>query len=221
VFGTGLDRYEHGFAEGLDLLLAGLSGPTVAGTGERFRFREVAVVPEARTRPHPPVVLACTSPATVDLAAARGLPMLLGLQCGDPDRVALLARYAASASAAGREPGQIGHIATVLAQVADSRADAVALLRAAMPGWLAAGLAGYRPVDGRARPRRDPHEYTDLLCDLHPVGSPADCVRRLRASAATTGIRHVLMLVEGCGDPGRTMANIARLGAEVLPLLRD
>jgi alkanesulfonate monooxygenase SsuD/methylene tetrahydromethanopterin reductase-like flavin-dependent oxidoreductase (luciferase family) len=78
VFGTGLDRYERGFAEGLDVLLAALSRSRVAAAGQFFRFREVAVVPRPRTRPRPPVVMAATSPARAELAAPWGLPVLLG-----------------------------------------------------------------------------------------------------------------------------------------------
>ncbi|XRQ05082.1 LLM class flavin-dependent oxidoreductase [Actinomadura welshii] len=60
VFGTGLPRYEEGFAESLDLLLTWLRSDRVAWSGERFRFREVPVVPRAATPP--PVIVACTSP---------------------------------------------------------------------------------------------------------------------------------------------------------------
>lgn len=86
---------------------------------------------------------------------------------------------------------------------------------------MAEGLAGYRTVDDRPRTRRDPVEYTELLCSLHPVGSPDECVARLRTSMERTGIRHVIMMVEGTGDQDRTMGTIARLDAEVLPRLRD
>jgi alkanesulfonate monooxygenase SsuD/methylene tetrahydromethanopterin reductase-like flavin-dependent oxidoreductase (luciferase family) len=221
VFGTGLPRYEDGFTESLDLMLACLTRHRVAASGRHFAFREVAMVPQPYSRPHPPVVVACTSTATVDLAATRGLPMLLGMHMSDEDKVRMLEHYATSTRAAGRDPDGVEHISAVLAHVADTRDAAVAELRAAMPGWLADGLAGYRPVDDRPRPRRDPWEYTDLLCALHPVGSPDDCVERIRASAERTGIRHVIAMVEGTGDRERTLDNIARLGAEVLPRLRD
>ena len=58
VFGTGLARYEGGFAEGLDLLLAPLPLGRVSADGEHFRFREVTMVPRPRTLPRPPVVVA-------------------------------------------------------------------------------------------------------------------------------------------------------------------
>lgn len=220
VFGTGLDHYEHGFPESLDLLLDCLTRQRVSAHGPRFSFREVPVVPPPYTRPHTPVAVACTSRQTVELAAARGLPMLLGMHIGDADKAALVAHYAEQAARAGHDPDSIAHVSTVLAYVADDRGRAERELRASMPGWLATAGDGFVPVDGRERASRDPTEYADLLCSLHPVGSPQDCVERMRESAERTGIEHVIMLVEGGGTRERTAENIARLGAEVLPRLR-
>ncbi len=218
VFGTGLGRYESGFAEGLDLLLAALTRDRVSGTGPAFTFREVTVVPGRRTRPHPPLVVACTSRATAALAAARGLPMLLGLHVGNDGKREMIASYAATAPSG---PPPAGHIAAVVAYVADTREEAQRLLRRELPRWLAPGLAGYRPVDGQPRPARDPQGYADLLCGIHPVGTAADCVESMAATMEDTGIRHLLCMVEGAGNPARTRENIARLGAEVMPVLRQ
>jgi alkanesulfonate monooxygenase SsuD/methylene tetrahydromethanopterin reductase-like flavin-dependent oxidoreductase (luciferase family) len=218
VFGTGLDRYERGFAEGLDLLLAALSRDRVAAAGEFFNFREVAVVPRPRTRPHPPVVVAATSPATAGLAAARGLPMLLGLHTGDDGKRDIIDRYTAAAAQHGVRPAG-GHVAAVVAQVADSRAEARRVLRSQLPRWLGPGLAGYIPADGRPRPARDPDAYAQLLCRIHPVGTAADCAQAMAATTRRTGIEHLICMVEGSGDPAAVQENIARLGAEVLPRL--
>ncbi len=218
VFGTGLDRYETGFAEGLDLMLAALSRGRVSAAGRFFRFREVPVVPRPRTQPHPPVVVAATTPATAELAAARGLPMLLGLHADDDAKRDMMDRYAAAAARYGVQPPG-GHVAAVLAQVADTRAEARRLLRTQLPRWLEPGLAGYVPVDGRARPARDPAGYAELLCQIHPVGTAGDCAERMAATVQNTGIDHLICMVEGAGDPAAVQENIARLGAEVLPLL--
>jgi alkanesulfonate monooxygenase SsuD/methylene tetrahydromethanopterin reductase-like flavin-dependent oxidoreductase (luciferase family) len=220
VFGAGLARYERGFTESLDLLLTALSQRTVSASGEHFAFREVPVVPEPLSVPYPPVVVACTSRATVELAAARGLPMLLGMHIGDPEKAEMVCHYENAATAAGRDPAAVEHISAVLAHVAGDREQAVRELRAAMPGWLAAGLAAHVPVDGRPGPSRDPVAYTELLCSMHPVGSPEQCAARLRESAERTGIEHVIMMVEGAGEHRRTTANIRRLGALVLPDVR-
>ncbi|MFI7058410.1 LLM class flavin-dependent oxidoreductase [Streptosporangium canum] len=245
VFGTGLARFERGFAESLDLLCAALGRETVTADGEFFRFREVPMVPAVRLRP----VVACTSPETVTLAAERGLPMLLGMHIGDEEKAAMLRHYRRAAvrppaaggpgGRGGREPGGQesggsggsvagpavpplpGHVAAVVGHVGDSTAQVAGELREAMPRWLEPGLAGYVPVDGRARPRRDIPAYVDFLCDAHPVGSPGHCVERITRTAEVTGLRHLMLMVEGAGDRARTLENIRRLGAEVLPRVRD
>jgi len=217
VFGTGLGRYETGFAEGLDLLVAALTRDRVRGTGPEFTFGEVAVVPRPRTRPHPPLVVACTSPATAALAAARGLPMLLGLHAGDDHKREMAECYASAAAPGCPVPG---HLAAVVAYVADTGEQARRVLRGQLPRWLGPGLAGYRRAGGQPHPVRDPQAYADLLCRIHPVGTPEQCAASMTATIERTGIRHLLCMVEGAEDRGRTQENIARLAAEVLPSVR-
>jgi hypothetical protein len=42
----------------------------------------------------------------------------------------------------------------------------------------------------------------------------------MAATIQATGVRHLLCMAEGAGNPDRTVENITRLGAEVLPVLR-
>jgi alkanesulfonate monooxygenase SsuD/methylene tetrahydromethanopterin reductase-like flavin-dependent oxidoreductase (luciferase family) len=218
VFGTGLDRFENGFVESLDLLIAALTQERVSAKGSAFRFREVEMVPRPG-RPMRPVV-AATSPGTVGVAATRGLPLLLGMHIGDPDKADLVESYAGTALAHGHDLTAIPHIAAGVAYVADTTAEAVAAMKESLPRWLEPGLAGYRPVDGRTYVPRDAREYAGLLCRLHPVGSPERCVDTMLATIGRTGVRHLILLVEGAGDPALTRENIARLGAEVVPRVR-
>jgi alkanesulfonate monooxygenase SsuD/methylene tetrahydromethanopterin reductase-like flavin-dependent oxidoreductase (luciferase family) len=201
-------------------LVTALSGDRVSAAGEFFAFGEVPVVPRPLTRPHPPIVVAATSAATTELAAARGLPVLLGMDLDDDAKHQMITSYRATA-ARHRRALAGGHIAAVVAQVGDTRAEAQGLLKRRMPSWLGPGLAGYVPVDGRPRPARDPSGYTSRLCRIHPVGTAADCVRIMTATMRGTGIEHLICMVEGAGDPAAVRENIARLGAEVLPRLRD
>jgi hypothetical protein len=53
------------------------------------------------------------------------------------------------------------------------------------------------------------------------VGTVEHCRDILAETARRTGIDHFILLVEGTGDLTRTLHNIARIGAEVIPLLRD
>lgn len=226
VFGGGVEAYERGFPESLDLLLRWLREPRVGADGERYHFREVPVVPrpdQGLGGPEaPPVLIACTSPDSVRLAAARGLPMLLGMHCGDEEKADMVALWRREALAAGADPEAVaaaGHVSAGVAQVADTRDEAVETLTKAMPGWLRQGLEAHTTVDGRARSMRDPLAYTELLCSLHPVGPPRLCADRLTATAERTGIGRFALLAEGSGDLAATELNIWRLGSEVLPLL--
>ncbi|MEU9043488.1 MULTISPECIES: LLM class flavin-dependent oxidoreductase [unclassified Kitasatospora] len=172
----------------------------------------------------PPVVVACTSPGGVKLAAERGLPMLLGMHSGDDDKLRMLELYRTAWLAAGRSEEQLrrvgrAHVAAGVAQVDDRAAAARSTLLGSMPGWFEYGLGAHRTVDGRERKMRDPREYTELLCDLHAVGTPRQCADRLLATAERTGIRRFALLAEGSGDHEATLHNIARLGSEVLPQL--
>ena len=230
VFGGGLSAYEKGFPESLELLLDWLRKPRVGGSGERFGFREVAVVPRADelladdpAGPEgPEVIVACTSPKSVRLAAAKGLPMLLGMHCGDEEKAEMVALWRTAAREAGHPPDvveSVGHVSAGVAQIADGHADAVETLVKAMPGWLKQGLDAHVTVDGRHRVMRDPVAYTELLCGMHPVGPPRLAADRLAATAERTGITRFALLVEGSGDLAATEENVQRLGTEVLPLL--
>ncbi|MFD4974747.1 LLM class flavin-dependent oxidoreductase [Streptomyces sp. NPDC058424] len=226
VFGMGLEAYEKGFPESLDLLVRWLREPSVSASGERFAFREVPVVPrpsEALTQvPGPEVVVACTSPASVRLAAERGLPMLLGMHIGDEEKAEMVALWQRCVRAAGRPDEEVrgaAHVSAGVCQIADRRTDAEETLLKAMPGWLKQGLDAHVTVDGRIRGMRDPLEYTELLCGLHPVGTPRLCADRLAATSERTGISRFALFTEGSGDLAATEENLRRLGAEVLPHL--
>ncbi|MGW1771054.1 LLM class flavin-dependent oxidoreductase [Streptomyces sp. NPDC002104] len=234
VFGGGLDAYENRFPEDLDLLRRWLADPRVgspaegtgtgaAAAGGRYGFREVAVVPRASEALHgdgtgPELIVACTSPGSVRMAAERGLPMLLGMHCGDEDKAAMVELWRRTARAAGHSP-EAGHVSAGVCQLADRTADARETLMKAMPGWLKQGLDAHVTVDGRQRAMRDPVAYTELLCDLHPVGTPELAADRLAATSERTGITRFALLTEGSGDLASTEENLRRLGAEVLPRL--
>jgi hypothetical protein len=154
----------------------------------------------------------------VRLAAERGLPMLLGMHVGDEEKAEMVT-CGVVARAAGYSPEEIAdaaHVSAGIAQVADRRTDAVEMLLKAMPGWLKQGLDAHVTVDGRARSMRDPVAYTELLCGLHPVGTPRLCADRLAATSERTGITRFALLTEGSGDLAATEENVRRLGAEVL-----
>ncbi|GIJ48758.1 alkanal monooxygenase [Virgisporangium aliadipatigenens] len=207
VFQTGPERYAHGFAESLDLLLEWTSGArTVGADGPTFRFREVAVVPRPRRRL--PVWVAATGTGTVDLAAERGLPLLLGMHATDEEKAALLARYAATAARHGHDPVAVGHAGALLAHVAADDETARAEVRRHLPRLLS-GTRDYVRLDGTTS-TKDLTAYTESLIGIGAVGSPETCRRRLE-QAARVGVRHLLLMVEAAGDREDVLRNLARL----------
>lgn len=172
VFGTGLDRYEHGFAEALDLLLDWLSGREQVGAdGERFRFRPVAVVP--RPTRTPPVWIAATSTDTVEHAARRGQPLLLGMHTTDAETAALVEHYTRTAVRHGHDPSHVPHASVRLAHVGDTDDDAATAVRRHLPGLLA-GTSRYVRVDASQPTNRDLDAYTEHLIG---VGVCSECDR--------------------------------------------
>ncbi|MGJ3560973.1 LLM class flavin-dependent oxidoreductase [Streptomyces sp. INA 01156] len=177
VFGSGLEAYEKGFPESLDLLTRWLRDPSVAAAGERFRFREVPVVPRpsecltevegrGRGRLHLPGERAARGRARAVDAARHAR--------GDEEKGEMVALWQRHARACGRPAAEVhraAHVSAGVVQIADRRTDAAETLLKALPGWLRQGLEAHVTVDDRERRMRDPLAYTELLCGLHPVGT--------------------------------------------------
>jgi alkanesulfonate monooxygenase SsuD/methylene tetrahydromethanopterin reductase-like flavin-dependent oxidoreductase (luciferase family) len=212
---AGLRRWEHGFAEELDVLRTALRAPAVHGPGPLLPFDEVPVVPRPATPGGPPLHVAATSPATVAVAGARRLPLLLGMHAGDDEKAAALAHWEEQADTADpdtAEPDRAGHVAVGITHVADTRAEAQQAVRDALPRWLRPGLAGYVRADGTPRPPTDVDAYTDLLCHLHAVGTVDDVRDRLEETRARTGVDRMALMVQTTGDPGRATETVTALG---------
>ncbi|WP_198587042.1 LLM class flavin-dependent oxidoreductase [Glycomyces xiaoerkulensis] len=208
VFGSGLDRYERGFEEGLRLLSAWLSGEAeVSHSGEFFDVPPVRVMPPGAGRP---VWVAATGAGTARLAGGLGLPLLLGMHAPDSDHLALLEAWRAGAEANGRDPGAAEHVSAHLAQVATGPGD-TGRLRASLTEFLTRGVGQYVSLKP-GRGRRDHAAYVDWMIDRHAVGPPEHVAERLAASAEKTGVARQLLLVEGMGDPEAVRDNIAALG---------
>jgi alkanesulfonate monooxygenase SsuD/methylene tetrahydromethanopterin reductase-like flavin-dependent oxidoreductase (luciferase family) len=223
VFGTGLDRYtREGFTEALDLLLAALSGQaSIRGDGARFRFRDVTMVPRPPRRM--PVWIASTSPASAAIAAVRGLPLLLGMHEDNLAKSAMIEHYTNTGRphsvAAAIDDQQTAHASAHLAYVADTVEEAERILRGTLPAWLATTGQHVR-IDGSTA-TRNLGAYLEHLLAIHPVGPPDRCIQRLTDTVNHGGVRRLLLMVEGGGTQKLTVQNIERLGAEVLPALRQ
>lgn len=217
VFGVGKSRFERGFAESLDLVSEWTSGRSrVSTAGEFFYFRPVDVL--AQPVAGQKIWVAATSPATVDVAARRGLPLLLGVHATDAEKAELVRRHAEVAAAHGHDPEAAEHAAVYLACAGEDRAEAAKRLRASLTRWLSLGVGDYLRLDG-TRGSSDQADYAARLVDTHLVGPGVESAQMLQAAASEVGVKRVLLLAEGLPQPEAVLDNIARLGAELLPCL--
>ncbi|WP_026922566.1 LLM class flavin-dependent oxidoreductase [Glycomyces arizonensis] len=207
VFGTGLDRFEHGFEEGLRLLARWLSGEEeIAHAGEFFDVLPVRAMPPGSGGP---LWVAATSERTARLAARLGLPLLLGMHAADEDHAVLIGAWRREAEAHGFDPEKAEHVSTHLAQVGG--AAETERLRRSLTELLERGVGQYvslRP----GRTARDHASYVDWMIERHAVGSAGHVAERLAASAEKTGVSRQLLLAEGLGETAAVRDNIAALG---------
>ncbi|MGH8792916.1 MAG: LLM class flavin-dependent oxidoreductase [Stackebrandtia sp.] len=212
VFGVGEARFARGFPESLDLLLDWTSGADrVGAAGEFFYFRPVDVL--AKPSGDLGVWVAATSEDTVETAARRGLPLLLGVHASEEEKAALLRRHAEVAASCGHDPDGFEHAAVYLAHAADSAEAARDRLRRPLTEWLAEGVGDYVRLNG-SRGSRDQAGYAERLLGSPLVGPASESAV---AAAAEIGLKRILLLVEGPREPRAVRENIERLGARLLP----
>lgn len=208
LFGGGPDRYARGFPEALDVLLRWLSGASiVAADGEFFRFPPLAVLPAVTGFP---VHVAAVSESTVDLAARRGLPLLLGVHTADAEVAALVRRWNDVAADHGHDPGTVEHARVRLAYPSENRKTAERELRAQLPAWLAGMRAAVRITGGPAP--RDLDDHVEAVLREQPIGAPEEVAAGLAHSADHTGVRRQLCMVEATRSAGQTAELLGALG---------
>ncbi|GAA4545685.1 LLM class flavin-dependent oxidoreductase [Amycolatopsis samaneae] len=225
VIGRGVEYWRRGLSEALDLTLAALAGP-VSADSDLYRFREVTPEPGPAAGRHTPVYVAANSPASVELAAARGLPMLLFFDKDPATKAGMIAEHARLAAAAGHPANGYAHGMALFTHVADDSEEARRVMRRAAGEFVLANER-YQPlldVPRRVDPATPRERIVDGLTEsalaTHPVGPPEVCVERLVGQIRESGARRVLCQVEVSGEHDSVLANVKRLGEEVLPEVR-
>ncbi|WP_031467549.1 LLM class flavin-dependent oxidoreductase [Sciscionella sediminilitoris] len=224
VLGRGVEYWKRGLPEALDLTLAALRGP-VAADSELYRFREVTPQPGPGASGPVPVALAANSPASVELAASRGVPMLLFFDKGIEDKAAMIAEHARFVAKAGHAETGHRHAMALFAHVTEDEAEARRVMRGAAGEFVRASEQYQLLLDVPQRIVKDtPAEVIDGLTEsalaTHPIGSPDTCAERLAEQVRGSGCSRVLLQVELAGDPEVVRTNVRRLGEEVLPKAR-
>ncbi|MER7708043.1 LLM class flavin-dependent oxidoreductase [Kitasatospora sp. NPDC097605] len=224
AMGADPQAWRAGLAEPVDRLLAALAGevPTAPGrTGPGLRLS-----PSVRTLPGPPVYVAAGSPASIEMAARRGLPLMLFFDKSAEAKAEMVDWYDRTAREAGRQETGPGHAFAVFAQVSGSKERTRALMRDRARFILALNNQPGRTTDP-ARLLPPPvtagtiATLADRLLSTQPVGSVDLCVERMTHHVVASGCTRVMCQVEAARDTDDAMRNLERLAREVFPAVRQ
>ena len=115
--GRGSTAYEYGnfqidfdsrdarSQEALDIILGLWTTPRFSYHGEFYQVNDVTLAPSPVQKPHPPVFLAVSrTPASVDVAVSRDLPILTSFSTPEADNLGLFSLYAERCAAVGKPP---------------------------------------------------------------------------------------------------------------------
>lgn len=190
-FGVEYDSRTQRFQEIVDIILGLWSTPGFTYHGQYYRVTDMTITPTPIQRPHPPMYLAVSrTPASVDVAISRDLPVLTSANTADEEVLGIRSLYLDGCAKAGKRPLVDAMPFFRLTHVADDPRQAVEIPRASLT-WvrdlnslrrtLTGGSEIYRDLDEwrRTRTVQLPSYETELQTTAY-FGTPEELVQRLR-----------------------------------------
>jgi alkanesulfonate monooxygenase SsuD/methylene tetrahydromethanopterin reductase-like flavin-dependent oxidoreductase (luciferase family) len=208
------------YAEGLELILQGLTHKVLNFEGKRFSFRDVPMEIAPLQKPHPPIWYGVHSPDSAERAARRGLNTV----SLDPpaETRASSERYRATWNEArpGAALPRLGLGRFIV--VAPSDAEAMGMARRAYPVWHDSFTFLFR-LHGRSQMHPRPADFDTLVERGQGIaGSPATVSAFLAAQLAETGCNYVVgQFAFGDLTLDETLRSIDLFAREVMPALRQ
>ena len=90
--------------EALDIILGLWTQQDFSYQGEFYQVQDLTIAPSPVQKPHPPVYMAVSrTPASVDVAVERDLPILTSFSTPEADNLGLFSLYAERCAAAGKD----------------------------------------------------------------------------------------------------------------------
>jgi len=219
AFGVSHDEARRCFDEHYEVLRLACLGEPFSFKGRYFDLDSVVPNPLPIQRPHPPIYLVANSPASLDWAADRGLPIFAN---GALDLAATARdarRYRTRATAAGFSPVDSDLLLNRFVFVAASNAAAHRTMREPFLRFLA-----HRAPDLRAYLVRtfgpDGLDYDFLTREICIFGDPDHCASRFAEIRYRTGARHFLCTLNFITlDHERCVESMEYFAADVMPRL--
>jgi alkanesulfonate monooxygenase SsuD/methylene tetrahydromethanopterin reductase-like flavin-dependent oxidoreductase (luciferase family) len=207
------------YAEGLELILQGLTHKVLNHEGKRFSFRDVPMEIAPLQQPHPPIWYGVHSPDSAERAARRGLHTV----SLDPpaETRASSERYRATWNEVhpGAALPKLGLGRFIV--VAPTDREALGLARRAYPVWHDSFTHLFR-LHGRSQMHPRPADFDTLVARGQGMaGSPITVTEFLASQLAETGCNYVVgQFAFGDLALDETLRSIDLFAREVMPALR-
>jgi len=217
-YGAKPETAQQVYAEALELILKGLTEPTLTFHGEFFHFDNVPMELAPCQKPHPPIWYGVHAPDSARRAAQKGLQVV----SLDP-RAATCAAFdsfrAAWRESRGAAPLPLMGLGRFIV-VAESDAAALAIARRAYPKWHASFTHLHR-LHGRQNTHPRPPTFDALAAVGQGIaGSPAAVLAFLREELAATGSNYCVgQFAFGDLALEETLRSIELFAREVMPRL--
>ena len=103
-FNIDMDTRDVRTQEALDIILGLWTQSDFSYQGEFYQVKDLTIAPSPVQKPHPPVYMAVSrTPASVDVAVERNLPILTSFSTPEADNLGLFSLYAERCAAAGKD----------------------------------------------------------------------------------------------------------------------
>ena len=219
-FGRDAKQAQAIYAEGLEVMIKGLTQRTLSHQGEYFTFDKVPIEVWPLQQPHPPIWYGVHAPDAAERAARRGLHTI-NLDSAAETRACSERYRAVWRETRGDAPlPKLGLGRFIM--VADSDAAALALARRAYPKWHEAFTFLPR-MHGVKQMHPRPSDFDELAARGQGfAGSPASMTKWLRSQLDETQTNYVVgQFAFGDLSPEECRRSVELFAAHVMPALKS
>lgn len=207
------------YAEALDLILKGLTEPSLTFHGKHFRFDDVPMELAPLQKPYPPVWYGVHAPDSARRAARKGL-QVVSLDPVAGTQASFDAFRESWREAWGVRPLPLMGLGRFVV-VAETDTEALALARRAYPRWHHSFTWLHRRHNYSSMHPRPPDFDGIAEAGQGIAGSPATVLAFLREQHAATGANYCVgQFAFGDLTLAETQRSIALFAQEVMPALR-
>ena len=231
-FNIDFDTRDVRTQEALDVILGLWTQSYFSFQGEFYQVKDLTIAPWPVQQPHPPVYMAVSrTPASVDVAVERDLPILTSFSTPEADNLGLFSLYSERRAAAGKDPSVHEMPYFRFVHLEEDEQSAKEYPRESLT-W-ARDLGGYRrtltrgdeinvDLDHWRRTRTvEPASYESELENAY-FGTPEQCVERIERLRDEHGIGYFgASMSFGSMEHSRVMRSMELFATEVMPKFRE